>query len=267
MEAVAANLAALLNDSGMSPLFAGLLIGVGLVAGIINTLAGGGSNLTIPALMVMGMPADVANATNRLGVFFQALVASAGFYKHKRLEPADAWQAIKPTLAGSLLGALLAVLLPLWLLKPLLLMAMLSVALLILLRPNLVIPSLDEQPKAVDQVPYSRSLLFVCGVYGGFVQAGVGFILILACSGLLRFDLVRANALKMAATLAFTSLSLFVFIAFDLIRWLPGLVLASGAMVGAWLAVKLSLNLPPTIIKWFLFAMTLVACIAAAFSD
>lgn len=243
-----------------------LLLGTGLIAGVINTLAGGGSNLTIPALMVMGMPADVANATNRVGVFFQTLTATLGFKRAGKLDNSDAVDVIVPTLAGSVVGALLAALLPLWLLKPLLLGAMLTVALVILLRPSVLTPEPGEPSFKVADKPQSFWLLLLAGVYGGFIQAGVGFILILAIAGSLRFDMVRTNALKVAATLAFTSLSLIVFIAFDLVEWRPGLVLAAGTIVGAWLAVKLALRLPNSAIRWFLFVMTLAACTSAFFS-
>ena len=240
-----------------------LLVATGLIAGVINTLAGGGSNLTIPALMVLGMPADVANATNRLGVFFQTLVAAVGYQRVGKLRREDAVDVVIPTLLGSIVGAVLAAVLPLWLLKPLLLGTMISVAAIILLRPSLITPDAGEPTFKVADKPQSFWLLLLAGVYGGFIQAGVGFILILTIAGVLRFDLVRTNALKVVATLAFTSLSLVVFIAFDLISWLPGLVLAVGAMIGAHFAVRLSLRLPQAAIKWFLFVMTLCACGAA----
>jgi len=240
-----------------------LLIVTGFAAGVINTLAGGGSNLTIPALMLLGMPADTANATNRVGVFFQTLVAVKGFHRAGKLQQRDAQDVVVPTLLGAVVGALLAAILPLWLLKPLLLGVMVTVALIILVRPSVIAPESGERTFKVADKPQSFWVLLLAGAYGGFIQAGVGFILILAIAGMLRFDLVRTNALKVAATLAFTALSLVVFIAFDLIVWLPGLVLACGTMIGAHIAVKLSLHLPQQAIKWFLFAMTLCASAAA----
>ena len=85
--------------------YALILIGTGFVAGIINTLAGGGTNLTLPALMVIGMPADVANATNRLGVLLQSGVGVLGFRRHDRLPTHDLGPILLPTLVGGLLGA------------------------------------------------------------------------------------------------------------------------------------------------------------------
>jgi uncharacterized membrane protein YfcA len=101
--------------------------------------------------------------------------------------------------------------------------------------------------------------LFAAGIYGGFVQAGVGFILLAALAGGLRYDLVRANALKMTCALAFTVVALAIFIAFDQVSWVPGLIVATGTMAGAHLAVKVAVKASQNSIKWFLFAMTLVA--------
>jgi len=93
------------------------------------------------------------------------------------------------------------------------------------------------------------------------VQAGVGFILLAALAGGLRYDLLRANALKTVCALAFTTVSLAVFIAFEQVWWIPGLVMAAGSMLGAHLAVKVAVRVPQSYLKWFLFLMTVAACI------
>ena len=106
-------------------------------------------------------------------------------------------------------------------------------------------------------------MLFFAGLYGGFVQAGVGFVLIAAIAGGLRYDLVRANALKVLCAAAFTSISLAVFIWQDQIVWVPGLILGVSSMAGAHIGVKLSMKISQVFMKWFLFVMTLVASLAA----
>lgn len=240
-----------------------ILIITGLVAGVINTLAGGGSNLTLPALMVMGLPADIANATNRVGIFLQCIVGIFGFRKHKRLETGDLGPILWPTLVGGLVGALMASYAPEYLLKPLLLSVMVTMALIILIRPSIVIPPPGTTPNKIGESPHSWWLLLVAGFYGGFVQAGVGFILIAALAGSLRYDLVRANALKLVCSLAFTTVALAIFIMNDQVLWLPGLVLAVGTMGGAHIAVKFAITAKPSTLKWFLFIMTLCGSIAA----
>ncbi len=247
----------------VTPFFVVLLLSTGLIAGVINTLAGGGSNLTLPALMMMGLPADIANATNRVGVLLQCLVGLRGFDKHDKLPRDDLGGILVPTLLGGGLGALAASFMPnLWL-KPVLLVTMIGMALLILIRPATVAPPEGVSPSPVKGNRKAWLALFVAGIYGGFVQAGVGFILIAALAGSLRYDLVRTNALKMLCTAAFTAIALGIFVWRDQVMWVPGLVLAVGTMTGAKLGVGLALKVSQNVLKWFLFAMTLCASAAA----
>lgn len=247
----------------LSVLSVSLLVSMGFLAGIINTMAGGGSNLTIPALMVMGLPADIANATNRVSVFFQSITAARGFGKHGKLDIPDLKKIVGVTLVGGLAGSLVASYMPPEFLKPTLLTAMVLMAGLILFKPAVVAPPEGTMPLKISESSSSIPMLLLAGFYGGFVQAGVGFILIAAVAGSLRYDLVRSNALKIVCTLGFTAIALIVFIWNDQILWLPGLLLAAGSIVGAHLAVKITINLSQRALKWFLFIMTLVASAAA----
>lgn len=240
-----------------------ILVFVGLIAGVINTLAGGGSNLTLPALMIMGLPADIANATNRVGVFLQCLVGVKGFDKHNKLERDDIRPILIPTLVGSGVGALFAAFLPTTYLKPILLGTMITMALVILIKPATLAPEPGEPHKKVTLFSMPWWTLLFSGLYGGFVQAGVGFILIAALAGGLRYDLVRANALKMLCTGVLTGLALLIFIWQGQVWWIPGLVLAVGTMAGAQLGVKVALNVQQNALKWFLFLMTIAASAAA----
>ncbi len=239
-----------------------ILVITGFLAGIINILAGGGSNLTLPALMLMGLPADIANATNRVGVAMQSAVGIRGFAKHDRLPTEDLKGILLPTLTGGLIGSVVASLLPNLYLKPLLLGMMITMALVILIRPSVVIPGPDEVSKRVNETSRGFWMLFLAGVYGGFVQAGVGFILIAAIAGSLRYDLVRTNALKVFCAFAFTAVALTVFIIRGQVAWVPGLILGLSTMAGAFVGVRLALNISPKIMKWFLFVMTVAASIA-----
>jgi uncharacterized membrane protein YfcA len=243
--------------------YALLLIVTGVVAGVINTLAGGGTNLTLPALMVMGMPPEVANATNRVGVFLQNIVAWMGFRKHGKVPTDDVGPVLIPTLIGGFLGAAAAAVASSELLKPLLFTAMISMTLVMLIRPGVISPPAGTVPYKVKDRPSSWFWLVLAGFYGGFVQAGVGFILITALAGSLRYDLVRTNALKVICVAAFTLLALLVFIFQGLVWWVPGLILASGTMLGAHLAVKFAITAKPSTLKWFLFLMTVCGTVAA----
>lgn len=250
----------------LSILSVSLLVFMGFLAGIINTMAGGGSNLTIPALMVMGLPADIANATNRVSVFFQSLTATKGFSKHGKLDIPDLKKIVGVTLIGGLAGAILASYMPAAYLKPVLLCSMIIMAGIILFKPSVVAPPEGTLPLKISESASSVPMLLLAGFYGGFVQAGVGFILIAAVAGSLRYDLVRSNALKIVCTLGFTVVALIIFIWNDQILWVPGLILAVGSIVGAHIAVKITINLSQKTLKWFLFLMTIFASAAALLS-
>ncbi|XOV88414.1 MAG: sulfite exporter TauE/SafE family protein [Pseudomonadota bacterium] len=241
------------------------LLVAGLIGGFINTLAGGGSMLTLPALMMLGMPADVANATNRIGVLLQSLTGVKGFRDADRLDTAAVLPVLVPTLTGSLAGALLASYLPVWLLKPTLLTAMVGMALVMLVFPAVVAPPVGTPAHRVQDRPAAALGLFLAGAYGGFVQAGVGFLLIAALAGGLRYDLVRGNALKLVCTAAFSVVALVVFVARDQVLWLPGLILAAGTVAGAMLSVRFAITVAQTTLKWLLFVMVTLTCGAALF--
>ncbi len=243
---------------------AGLLL-LGYLAGIINTLAGGGSNLTLPALMVLGMPADVANATNRVGIFLQTLWGAKSFHGHGKLPLGDVGSIFIPLSIGGVIGALAASYAPVDYLKPVLLVTMVSMSLIILIRQSVVMPEPGTVPNRVAETPSSWVMLFLSGLYGSFVQAGVGFVLIMALAGSLRYDLVRSNALKLLCTLGFTSIALVIFVLRDQVLWIPGLILAISMMLGAHHGVKFAISANPHSLKWFLFVMTLCGSAAALY--
>jgi len=251
--------------SAYDPWILALLCLVGFIAGGINTVAGGGSNLTLPVLMMLGLPADVANATNRVGVLLQCLVGVSGFDRHQALDRPAIKPILVPTLLGGAAGALIAALIPGLYLKPLLLGTILTMSIVILVKPGTIAPPAGSKVLSPRENKAAWLGLFAAGVYGGFVQAGVGFILLAALAGGLRYDLLRANALKTVCALAFTAVAMIIFILFDQVMWVPGLVLAAGAMLGAHLAVKVAVKVPQSYLKWFLFVMTVAACGAALF--
>jgi uncharacterized protein len=243
-----------------------LLVVAGFLAGFINTIAGGGSMLTLPALMIFGLPADIANGTNRVGILLQSIAGARSFHKKGKLAPTTIVPTLIPTLLGALLGSLLASYLPVIWLKPTLLCTMIGMAVLMLVKPSVVAPPEGTPTYTLKEKPVAVIGLFIAGLYGGFVQAGVGFIIIAALAGGLRYDLVRTNALKMAITAALTVIALAVFIVRGQVWWIPGLVMAVGTVAGAMVSVQFAINVPQTVLKWVLFAMVLITCVAAYFS-
>ncbi|RLU00494.1 sulfite exporter TauE/SafE family protein [Ketobacter sp.] len=239
-----------------------LLIGSGVAAGFVNTIAGGGSIFTLPALILLGMPADVANGTNRVGVLLQSLTAVRGFDRHNKLDRDAVAPIVLPTIVGALLGSAIASVIPVEILKPVLLGTMMAMTLFIVLKPG-SIPDSDEPVYSLQERPAAIAWLFFAGLYGGFVQAGVGFILLTALAGVLRYDLLRANALKMMCTLVFSLVALGVFIYQDQVLWIPGLIVGLGSIVGVQLSVKFAISARQQTLKWILLGMAMLVCVAA----
>lgn len=215
-----------------------LLFAVGAVAGTLNVLAGGGSFLTLPVLIFLGLPAGVANGTNRVGILLQNVSAVWSFDRHGVLDRRSALWAALPATAGAVVGTLLALEISDEGFRRLLAFLMVAVSLASFWRP--------EAPESTDDAPAKLSRgrawilgsgFFAVGVYGGFVQAGVGF-LILAATTFAGLDLVRGNAVKVLAVLCFTPLSLGIFAWDDKVRWLPGLALGAGMLAGGLLGAR-----------------------------
>lgn len=239
-----------------------ILIVIGLIAGVINTLAGGGSNLSLPALMMYGLPADIANATNRVSVLIQSITAARGFHKHGKIEKAAVKDSLLPLLSGGLVGAITASYLNVELLKPILLGTMILVSLWVVFKSDIK-PEAESKPKSCYDSKLAFLATFAAGFYGGFIQAGVGFVLLAAFVGVLNYDLLRANAMKVVATVVFTSIALLVFIFRDQIAWLPGILLGMGSLVGAHIAVKFAVEVKAKTLKIMVLVMTVFASVAA----
>ncbi len=238
----------------------------GTAAGFVNTLAGAGSLLTIPVLMELGLAADVANATNRVGVFMAAVAGASGFDAGGKLDRRAAVALAMPALVGALGGAYLAVTLPEAVFRPVMLGMLALVSVTLVWKPSVLTPEEGATPLSLHQRPVAVLLLVLLGAYAAFLQAGMGIFASLLLSGVLRYDLVRANALKTGMVVAITTVALAIFIHSGKVRFLPGLALGAFQVLGARLAVKWALKANPASIRWVLFAAA-VASLGAAMYD
>jgi hypothetical protein len=199
-------------------------------------VAGGGSFLTLPLLIFLGYPPGVANGTNRVGILAQNVAAVLGFHRHGVLDTRLGLLAAAPATLGALVGSSAAVAVGDDAFRRILAVLMLAAAFAALLPGS----RRETASGSVRPLAFAASF-FGVGVYGGFVQAGIGF-LILAVTSAAGIDLVRANALKVLCVLVFTPLALAVF-AFDgKVHWGAGLALAVGGLVGGRLGVHFTLN-------------------------
>lgn len=227
----------------ISAVEAGILAAAGLVAGFVNTAAGAGSLLSLRALMLVGIPADVANGTNRVPVLAQSLVAARGFSKHQPIAIGELARSAIPASLGALAGSLGASFTPERLMRYLLIGVLLGVALIGLWGAFRKRDATETDPAAALELrPATVAWLFVSGLYGGFLQAGVGLVLLFALGSVARLDLVRANALKVATVAVFSVIAAAVFVARGQVAWPHALAMTVGSVIGARLGVAYAIG-------------------------
>ena len=216
-----------------------LLLFVGCIAGLLNVIAGGGSFLTLPILIFLGLPATIANGTNRLAILLQNIGAVWGFSRHRIVNWNSLLWAALPACLGSVFGTWMSLMITDRTFQRTLAFLMIAMTILSLWKPT-------YQQHSAEEIIKRRGLLlaasfFLVGVYGGFIQAGVGF-LILAVISLSGLDLVRGNAVKVLCILCFTAVSLSIFTIQGMVRLYPGPILGIGTVIGGQIGVKLTIR-------------------------
>jgi uncharacterized membrane protein YfcA len=214
-----------------------LLIG-GFLCGIINALAGGGSFITLPLLMLAGLPPQVANATNRVAITLQC-AAGVATYHASGVRPWRHLPALAiPTALGSVLGAYLAAHLDEELFRK-----AAAVLFVLMIFTVFVDPRRWSRERSMGRIrPLFYPLFFLMGIYGGFLQAGLGVLLISSFVLIGGYDVVNGNALKFSLALVFTLVALILFAGAGQVRWLPGLVLAIGTVTGGIVGARLVIH-------------------------
>jgi hypothetical protein len=239
----------------MDLLTALVLIIAGFGAGFVNTVAGGGSVITIPVLVEALGDAGVANGTNRIAILMAQAAATTGFRRAGKLE----WRRVLPllpaTVAGAVTGAWIATKLDSESMTKVFAFVLVLVALSVLVKPS---KWLGGHERAIRE-PLRSLVFFAIGFYGGFVQAGVGFLLLagLVVGGGL--DLVRGNAAKVFLILVYTPVALLLFASAAQVNWSYGLVMGIGNVFGAVLATRLAVTRGAGWIRWVLILMAVVA--------
>lgn len=225
-----------------SPVELATVVAVSTVSGAVNVVAGGGSFLTLSLLLLIGVPAPVANATNRVGVLTQSLAGLWGFHRHGVVDWRWALGVSAPAMLGAGLGAWLALAIPPQAFSRMLATIMLVMTGWSLWRQRFPTGSTSLAP-GTTWGPLATNLgFFLIGVYGGFIQAGIGFLL-LAFTSAAGFDLVKGNAIKLLHVLLMTLVALAIFGSAGTIDWGMGLALGAGNFIGGSLGVRLAMAL------------------------
>ena len=217
-----------------------VLFFIGIFSGVINTIAGGGSLLTLPILIFMGLPPNIANGTNRIQLIMQNIFAVSGF-KSKGVSDFkfSSWLSLT-AITGSIVGAQIAIDIPEELFKKILSIIMILVIITIIFKKNK--PSELLNNYASKNKFISIILFFFVGIYGGFLHAGVGFIILTILSNINNIKLSNANSIKVFVALAFSIVSLFVFVYEGKVNWIYGINIGIGSALGGWIASRWSYN-------------------------
>ena len=222
----------------------------GLAAGVINTMAGGGSTITVPLLVFAGVPGTYANGSNRVGILPACLAAIFSFRRLGISGFSDSRIVFLPVIFGSLVGSIVINEMGDDQFERLFGFLVIPIVILTLLPPT---------PKEKVS-PWNRStmilIFFGVGLYGGAIQAGVGLLMILALSRS-GFDLVVANSIKVMINALVTLIALPVFIFSGKISWGPALVLAAGLTLGGWIGAKWTVEGGEKVVRWVMVAAAL----------
>lgn len=226
----------------------------GLIAAFINVMAGGGSALSVGLMVLFGVDGTIANGSNRIGVFSAGATSAWNFHKNGKLDIKGALPFALIACVGSILGAIYASKIEGALFQRILAITMIFVI------ATLFLPKGKEGAEAKWKKYATVPAMLLVGLYGGFIQAGVGFLIMATYKHLKNLDLVTINARKMFITLVFTAPAIVVFIVHGKIHWGYAAMLALGNGLGGILATKLALKKGDKVVKYILaVALALMA--------
>jgi len=236
-----------------------ILFAAGSLAGFINVNAGGGSTLTLPALIFMGLESGMANGTNRIGILIQNISAVYSFRKKKFHAFRQSALLALFTLPGAIIGALLSVrVTDEWFQRILALVMVGVVCSLLFNRPDRYAGKNRGKHKSAWLI---YPAMVGIGFYGGFIQAGVGYLLMASLFHLMRINLVRVNMHKVFIVMIYTIPALGIFILTGNVNWGYGIILAAGMAFGGWWGAHMAVKGGEKIIRVILIAAILIMAV------
>lgn len=231
-----------------------VLLGAGAASGFINSMAGGGSLLTLPALMLAGLPADVANGTNRIGILVQSITGFADYRRSGVKGFGLNYLLLVPLCAGSLLGALAVGFVPNEALGYVIIAVILLASCCLFVQPAKWAKPLGQVSDRLARTPAVWAVMVAIGFYAGFIQVASGFLVLIVLVLWGSFDVLHANAFKLLTQLTFTLLVFPIFIANGKVAWMPGLFLSLGSIMGSWIGARLAVKKGSKLVRWLLVA-------------
>jgi uncharacterized membrane protein YfcA len=235
-----------------------ILLASGLVVGFINTLAGGGSAISLTVFMALGLPVQVANGTNRIAIIMQNLSSTLTFSRKGLIDWKSGLKLGVPAILGSVAGSQIAATIDDQIFQICLAIVLVGVLIFTFLGNKLLKRSGGEIHK-IGLLHYA--IFFLIGIYSGYIFVSTGYLILLVTLGLLNLNIVKANVIKNLIILIATPLSLLVFILNGDVNYAFGLVHGAGNMVGAYLASHYAIGWGTKFLRWFMMAIV-VFCLA-----
>lgn len=237
-----------------------LILAVGIVAGFINTMAGGGSLLTMPVLIFLGLPSSTANGTNRIALLVQNAIGIWNFRRQGFFEwKLSLWLSI-PAVIGSIIGALFAVAISDNLFNKILAVVMVVILIFVIWQPHKRLVKEEKAPTRGRMIIACVSF-FVVGLYGGFIQAGIGFLMIITLTMSFGMSLVKVNSMKLFIAGVYILASFVIFVIHGEVDWLLGCILAIGNAFGAWIGTHFAVSKGD---KWIRIVLVIAVVLMAA---
>ena len=235
----------------------GLLLVVGFIVGIINTLAGGGSLITLPLLIFLGLPPQVANGTNRIAILFYTGSATLGFRTKKvNTFPFSIYMGVS-AMFGAVLGAKIAIDIDDFLFNRILAIIMIVVVIFIVFKRKYSYLKTFEKTTGKSLIISAVAFFFI-GIYGGFINAGIGYIMMFFMSYFNKMSLIRVNAAKVTIALIYTIAAFLTFLISGMVDWEYGIALSIGSAFGAFFTSRYSVKKGEGIIKVVMLVMVFV---------
>lgn len=218
-----------------------LLIVAAFAAGWIDAVVGGGGLIQLPALLLVpGMTPVHALATNKLASIFGTAVSSATFYRRVRPSLKSALPMAGVALVGSFGGASVAAFLPAEFFKPIIVVALIVVALITLFKPQLGVAA-RMRYRGVKHLAIAMVIGVVIGFYDGVLGPGTGTFLVFALVGLLGFNFLQASAQAKIVNFATNLGALLFFIPLGAVLWPLGLVMGAANIAGSFLGSRMAI--------------------------
>lgn len=239
-----------------------LLISSGIAVGFINTLAGGGTIISITTFMAMGLPIVTAAGTNRIPIIMQNLVASIIFKKKKMFSFKAAFKICLPMMIGALISAQFTIMLDTTIFSYIFMAGLIFFAFLLFNKAD--VWERTESLPNIRITKRERIYMFLIGLYAGSIYVGMGYMVLSVLVLSMGYDVIRANAMKNMMALILGPVAIIPFIISGNVNYEMGLIHGIGNIIGAYLGTTFAIKLGAKFIRYLLVAMVIVSLINTA---